>query len=315
MAALALAAAIPMVPALGATTTVRVEATNWQWSPTPVSLSPGDSIEFVLVSGSHSWVSDSGMGACALPCTKAFPSEGVFDYHCGIHPSMKGRVLVGSPPDVDITEPLDGGAIEGVAMVRGTASHLVHTISRVDLRVDSGAFVAATIDSGTTSVLWSYALSTVTMTNGAHTLTARATAPNGMVDEHTIVVFVDNPGTVDLRISSVTPVNGYPGTRIFFSIHNQGNSHAPQTRATVDYLYQGVWRPVAYVTQAPMSPNAEVTRSVDWEGEGFLVGTFPIRVTADALNAVTEPSEEDNIRFDDVAFLHPALPGIDLRDP
>jgi hypothetical protein len=89
-------------------------------------------------------------------------------------------------PTVGITYPLENGTIMGTITVEGTASDDT-AVDRVEVRVDDRSWALAT---GSES--WSYTLNTVALTDGAHTITARATDTSGNTAEDSVNVDVNN---------------------------------------------------------------------------------------------------------------------------
>jgi len=89
-------------------------------------------------------------------------------------------------PTVDITYPAENGTIMGTITTEGTASDDT-TVDRVEVKVDDRSWSLAT---GTET--WSYALNTVALTDGAHTITARATDTSGNTAEDPVNVDVNN---------------------------------------------------------------------------------------------------------------------------
>ena len=79
-----------------------------------------------------------------------------------------------SSPSVTITSPASGSTVSGMTAVSGTASDSV-SITSVQLSVDSGSFAGT---SGTSN--WSMSLNTNSLSNGSHTLTAKATDTAGV---------------------------------------------------------------------------------------------------------------------------------------
>ena len=67
-----------------------------------------------------------------------------------------------------IVSPANGATISGLITVSGTASDTV-SISSVAVSVDGGAYALAT---GTSN--WTFSLDTASLTNGSHTITAKA---------------------------------------------------------------------------------------------------------------------------------------------
>ena len=78
------------------------------------------------------------------------------------------------PPTVAIAAPAAGSTVSGSVTIRGTASDDAG-VSKVEVRVDAGAYALAT---GTTS--WTTTLNSSSVSDGAHTLTARATDTAGL---------------------------------------------------------------------------------------------------------------------------------------
>src|SRR5690349_24907997 len=81
--------------------------------------------------------------------------------------SLSINVVTAAPPTVSISNPANGATVSGTTTVSGVASDGL-AITSVQLSVDGGAFTNA---SGTTS--WSFSLNTNSLSNGAHTLTAK----------------------------------------------------------------------------------------------------------------------------------------------
>jgi plastocyanin len=94
--------AVPLAAA--AATTHDVSVTDFAFTPPTVSAVVGDSVRWTFAQGSHTVTSDAAppLFDFASPgvFTQAFTAAGRFPYHCTIHPSMKGTVLVddGSAP-------------------------------------------------------------------------------------------------------------------------------------------------------------------------------------------------------------------------
>jgi len=108
-----------------------------------------------------------------------------------------------TPPKVVITAPTPGATVAGAFQIRGTASDDAG-IAKIEMQVDSGAFVLA---SGTLS--WSYPWSSASVSNGAHTLSARATDTAGLTTTTSVTVNVSNASGTGTAPGSI-PV-GFPG--------------------------------------------------------------------------------------------------------
>lgn len=88
------------------TTTVQQAAAvtiqNFAFNPSQITVNKGDTVIWTNEdSFTHTVVSDSGseINSPALSSGQAyshtFNTAGTFDYHCSLHPSMKGKVIVG----------------------------------------------------------------------------------------------------------------------------------------------------------------------------------------------------------------------------
>lgn len=107
------------------------------------------------------------------------------------------------PPAVAIATPASGATVSGSVAVQGTASDDAG-VSRVEVRVDGGAYTAAT---GTTS--WAVTLNSASVANGLHTITARATDTAGLTTTASISVNVSNTTTTPGTAAGAIPA-GYP---------------------------------------------------------------------------------------------------------
>lgn len=99
-------------------------------------------------------------------------------------------------PTVTIEDPPDGATINGSIQISGTASDTNDSVQSVEVKIDDGAWNAT---SGTSS--WSYTWESTTVSDGQHTITARATNSSGntSTDSHTVTVDnTDEPPTVSI---------------------------------------------------------------------------------------------------------------------
>lgn len=319
LAPVALLLAFVAVPAPSSAADAAVQVRNFAFDPDEVALEPGDTVTWTWASGTHSVIEDgTGVVWCttrstpAASCARAFPGEGVFAYHCGVHPTlMKARVVVGTPPEVAIAAPAAGATVSGDVTVAGMASH-ASGISKVEVRFDQGAFVAAM---GTTS--WSATLDSLGLTEGAHTIEAKATAANGLFATATVTVTVDNPDTFDLRFISVFGNVGTIGltpgqTVITLRFANDGNAATAGT-AAFEYAYKDQWFPIG---TSAFTVAAKTTSSVThaWQ-DASLVGRFTVRATLDPDHLVDELSEANNVGTGTASFTTNRIEGVDLDDP
>ena len=103
-------------------------------------------------------------------------------------------VNVPQPPSVSITSPANGATVSGTIAVSGTASDPVG-VSSVQVQIDGGTFSPA---SGTTN--WSLPLDTTSLSNAAHSLTARASNTSGLTATTSVTVNVSNSGlTINVK--------------------------------------------------------------------------------------------------------------------
>ncbi len=86
-------------------------AASWCFSPNPIQIAAGSTVTWTNNTGPrHTATSDTGawttgnIAPGGTSAAVAFPTAGTFPYHCAIHPSMTGTVIVsaaaapGSPP-------------------------------------------------------------------------------------------------------------------------------------------------------------------------------------------------------------------------
>ena len=107
------------------------------------------------------------------------------------------------PPVVTIAAPTSGATVSGAVAVRGTASD-DGALSKVEIRIDGAAYQTAT---GTTS--WSATLNSSAVSDGVHTLTARATDMAGLAATTSIQVNVLNAPSSGTSAAGTIPA-GYP---------------------------------------------------------------------------------------------------------
>jgi hypothetical protein len=95
--------------------------------------------------------------------------------------------VVTAVPSVAISSPASGATVSSTVTVSGTASDSI-SLSSVQVAVDGGTYSNA---SGTTS--WSFTLNTSSLSNGSHTLTAKATdAANSSATSAPLTITVNN---------------------------------------------------------------------------------------------------------------------------
>jgi len=108
----------------------------------------------------------------------------------GLSASANFSINVASPvPTIAITAPASGATVSGTISVSGTASDSV-SISSVQVAVDGGSFSSA---SGTNN--WTFSLNTASLSNGAHSLSAKTTDTAGISATSSPVSINVNNGT------------------------------------------------------------------------------------------------------------------------
>jgi plastocyanin len=91
----------PPSPGLSAIPTTRVKIVNFAFKPRVLSIAKGTRVKWVNRDGvSHTTTSNKGIwdsGALRTGETfrRVFKKAGTFKYHCSIHPTMTGKIVVG----------------------------------------------------------------------------------------------------------------------------------------------------------------------------------------------------------------------------
>lgn len=95
-------------------------ASPWCFSPNPIRITVGSTVTWNNTTGpTHTATSDTGAwnaGNIAPGATSravAFPTAGTFPYHCAIHPSMTGSVIVSAVAPAPSSPPVRGLASGG----------------------------------------------------------------------------------------------------------------------------------------------------------------------------------------------------------
>jgi hypothetical protein len=99
---------------------------------------------------------------------------------------------VNRPPTVEITSPSTGSTIKGTFEILGTSSDDDGTIQRVEIKIDGENWIRA---QGTT--VWNYEWDTTSISNGQHTVSARAFDGIGYSPETNITISINNPESKD----------------------------------------------------------------------------------------------------------------------
>jgi plastocyanin len=92
----------------------------WCFSPNPIQITAGSTVTWTNSTGpTHTSTSDTGawntgnIAPGATSAAVAFPTAGTFPYHCAIHPSMTGSVIVAAAAPAPSSPPVRGLAPGG----------------------------------------------------------------------------------------------------------------------------------------------------------------------------------------------------------
>jgi hypothetical protein len=199
---------------------------------------------------------------------------------------LPGSASSSSSPAVSITQPASGSTVSGAITVSGTAQAQGSAgVTQVKVSVDDGTSQLAT---GTSS--WTATVDTTALTNGAHTVTARATDTNGSVGTTGLTVTVNNMGT------TACPAIPAGATELSGNVSLEGNqsgwtgtynaNSVPYRMEPAGGSYDGLWAlqvalrsgtsGIAGVTNAnplwvPGPPGAATTAGQVYIGSAFVI--------------------------------------------
>ncbi|MEW6069677.1 MAG: winged helix-turn-helix transcriptional regulator, partial [Candidatus Thermoplasmatota archaeon] len=143
------------------------------------------SVGTVTASGSSTVFTAVGKGTCYVMATY---------YLAKIMPAITnvtGTITViapNQPPTVNITYPSEDQTVSGTITIVGTANDADSIVQKVEVKIDAGEWHIAT---GTTS--WSFVWDTTTVSNGLHTIYAKAYDGIDYSEVVSLNVYVDNP--------------------------------------------------------------------------------------------------------------------------
>ena len=133
-------------------------------------------------------------------------------------------------PTLTITAPANGATVSGTVAVTGTASDDAG-VAKVEVSVDGGSYSAA---SGTQS--WSASLNTTALSNGTHTVSARATDTGGLTAVKSISVNVSNSTTAPAAQGAIP--QGYPNRLAVGLFEDTGATWMKNSGARWDARYR-----------------------------------------------------------------------------
>jgi hypothetical protein len=194
-------------------------------------------------------------------------------------------------PTVAIAAPSSGVSVGGSISVSGTAGDNV-ALARVDTSVDGGAYGPAT---GTST--WSSSVDTTKLTNGSHTLLARAvdTSGNASVSSETVTVYNAPPDTTAPAVMISSPAAGATVARQF-TVSGTASDGTSVSKVEVK-LDAGSFQPATGIASWSASINAlgaadgqhvVTARATDGAGN---VGTTTVTVAFATGTAVAAPAQ------------------------
>lgn len=136
-----------------------------------------------------------------------------------------------TPPAVAIALPSPGSSVVGDVSVSGNASDN-GTISKVEVSVDGGSYSPA---QGTAT--WSYTLDTTSLSNGAHTVAARATDEAGNAAFALETVSVQNATSIGAPVARPPTAAGTLGGFAFQDLNRDGIFEAGEQPLADQHLF------------------------------------------------------------------------------
>ncbi|MEE9151655.1 MAG: CARDB domain-containing protein, partial [Thermoplasmata archaeon] len=202
-----------------------------------------------------------------------------------------------TPPEVNITYPTDGQNVSGLVTIEGTASDIDNSVDKVEVRIDGDAWVLANDDSGDWST-WSFSWNTEDgVTNGEHTIYARANDTESDSDPLAIVtVTVNNvPSSITVTANlDPSSVSGGGTVQVYGEVtYNTGEG---VLGADVNIEIQSE----ALSWSTTTDSNGFYSTDITAPGEA---GTFTVRVDA---------TKDTFSKFDQETLTVTALPDLDI---
>jgi hypothetical protein len=206
-----------------------------------------------------------------------------------------------TPPTVSVTSPTGGSTVSGTVNIAATAAD-ASGITQVQFLVDGTAQTPPD-----TTAAYTYSWDTTQVTNGAHTIQAKATDTAGNTATSAAVsVTVNNvaAGQPDLVVTDVTwaPASPASGNQVTFTatIKNQGTAAtAAGTIVGVSFTVDGTqvnWSDnnttsLAAGASRTQTANGGPTGTATWTASGT---THTVAANVDDVNRITESNEANN---------------------
>ena len=267
-----------------------VDIINFSFQPSSLNIQAGDTVTWTQKDiAPHTATSDTDIWASPILALNAtfpftFNNNGVYPYHCAVHPSMVASVTVGSVPAnlspvVSITSPAAGALLSAPATFTVQAS-----ASDPDGSVTQVQFFAGTTSLGV-AMSSPYLVTVTSLPAGSYTLTAVATDNAGATTTSapvTIVVSGNQPPVVSLS----NPANG----AVFFapaSVTLQAvASDSDGTVAKVEFFAGS--NSLGVVTASPfnltvpsLAAGAYSLTAVATDNMGAATASSPVNITVD----------------------------------
>lgn len=268
-----------------------VSITDFAFEPATTTLEPGDFVLwFNFGQVAHSVVSDDARFADSATIAPGsayqvtFPSAGTYPFHCGLHPAMTGRVQVvegGVPPSITMTSPAEGARVAGSASVRGTVWDPDGDTLTVEVRVDQGNWMPATLTlTNNTGGHWQFAWDSRGVPDGNHLVAARVGDGVSTVETQPRAVTVRNAAAPVVAITSPAE-----GATVAGTINITGTFENPYgfSRRVEVRTAGGEWRPA---TTTAASPAGRLAWAIAWDTRQAADGVATIEAQAVDASAI-----------------------------
>jgi hypothetical protein len=136
-----------------------------------------------------------------------------------------------TPPSVAIALPSAGASVSGAVSISGSATDNV-IVAKVEISVDGGTYRAA---EGTAA--WDYALDTTSLSNGGHTVAARATDASGNVSSTNEAISVQNEMSLGSPVAAPPVSPGTVGGYAFQDLNRNGVYESGEQPLANEHLF------------------------------------------------------------------------------
>lgn len=202
-------------------------------------------------------------------------------------------------PTVAVSAPTNNTTVQGTVNLQATASDTGGTVASVSYYIDGSTTVVGTA----TTAPYTIALNTTTLSDGTHTVTAKARDAAGNIGTSSAITITVQNNKPDLIVTGITfnPATPVVGNAVTFSatIKNQGTAATPAgTVHSVLFSVDGTAKTWANTYSASIAPGATVTVTANAGTTGATwtatSGAHTIRATVDDTSKITEGNEGNN---------------------